>query len=379
MARRGDGIYQRGMTWWLDFTHRGERHVARLGKNISRTVAGELARVERAAVLKLEAGIGGPKRKDPLFDDAVKEFVAWARTNRKARTAADYEDLLERLKAGPFGGRRLGQIDELSIERHKRARVADGAPVAANRELAVLKSLFNRCRDDLRIYEGPTPRIKLLKESSGRLRFLEPDEETRLLEAAAEPLRTIILVGIHTGLRIKSEALALQKTDVDLARGFLTVPAAYAKNGRTRTVPLNSTVRAALARLEKAPGALVFAKRNGTPLRSIRKPFRTACEAAGLEGVSPHTLRHTFASKPAMSGVDPATIQELGGWRSLVMVQRYTHLTPAHKAAAVERIASPEFPNAIPTPALRENGRRTASKLKLTPRAVSSDGRAPDF
>jgi site-specific recombinase XerD len=47
-----------------------------------------------------------------------------------------------------------------------------------------------------------------------------------------------------------------------------------------------------------------------------------------------------------MAGVDPRTIQELGGWRSLLMVQRYTHLSPAHKAAAIERIA--EFPNAIP-------------------------------
>ena len=363
MARRGDGIYLRGKTWWLDFTHRSQRHVSRLGKNISRTVAGELARVERAAILKGEAGIGGPKLKDPLFDDAVREFVAWALTNRKARTAADYEDLLRRLKTGPFAGRRLSQIDELSIERHKRARVAAGAPVAANRELAVLKSLFNRCRDDLRIYDGPTPRIKLVKESTGRLRFLEADEEAKLLEAAGEPLRTIILVGIHTGLRIKSEALALQKTDVDLVRGFLTVPAAYAKNGRTRTVPLNSTVRAALARrLEKAP--LVFSKRNGSALRSIRKAFRPACEAAGLKDVSPHVLRHTFASKLAMAGVDPATIQELGGWRSLVMVQRYTHLTPAHKAAAVERIASAEFPNATPTSITRRAGERAASSLK---------------
>jgi hypothetical protein len=63
--------------------------------------------------------------------------------------AKDYREIVERLKA-VFGGRRLRQIDELSIERHKRARGAAGAPVAANRELAVLKSLFNRCRDDLK-------------------------------------------------------------------------------------------------------------------------------------------------------------------------------------------------------------------------------------
>jgi len=65
-----------------------------------------------------------------------------------------------------------------------------------------------------------------------------------------------------------------------------------------------------------------------------------------------------------MAGVDPATIQELGGWRSLVMVQRYTHLTPAHKAAAVERIASPEFPNAIPKATPRRAGERAASGLQ---------------
>src|SRR5690242_1189559 len=97
MARRGDGIYLRGRTWWLDFTHRGERHVVRLGKNISRTVAGELARVQRAAILKAEAGIGGPKGKDPLFNDAAKEFTAWSDTNRKARTAQDYRAIIERL------------------------------------------------------------------------------------------------------------------------------------------------------------------------------------------------------------------------------------------------------------------------------------------
>jgi hypothetical protein len=45
MARRGDGIYIRGKTWWLDFVHEGKRHVARLGKGINRTVAGELAQV----------------------------------------------------------------------------------------------------------------------------------------------------------------------------------------------------------------------------------------------------------------------------------------------------------------------------------------------
>ena len=88
---------------------------------------------------------------------------------------------------------------------------------------------------------------------------------------------------------------------------------------------------------------------DGSPLRSIRKAFRTACEAAGLKNISPHVLRHTFASKLAMAGVDPATIQELGGWRSLKMVERYAHLSPSHEAEAVERLAS-NFPTGFTTP-----------------------------
>jgi site-specific recombinase XerD len=74
--------------------------------------------------------------------------------------------------------------------------------------------------------------------------------------------------------------------------------------------------------------------------------------------------RHTFASRLAMAGVDPRTIQELGGWRSLLMVQRYAHLSPVHQAAAVERIASAEFHNAIPKVAAAHGVRRAVSGLQ---------------
>ena len=73
--------------------------------------------------------------------------------------------------------------------------------------------------------------------------------------------------------------------------------------------------------------------------------FRAACREAGLVGVSPHVLRHTFASRLVMAGVDLRTVQELGGWKSLAMVERYSHLSRPHVAAAVERIAT------TPTPA----------------------------
>jgi integrase len=107
-------------------------------------------------------------------------------------------------------------------------------------------------------------------------------------------------------------------------------------------VPLNRILRPALQTLrQSAPegGEHVFARRAGSSYRSIRTTFQTACKRAGLKDVTPHVLRHTFASRLAMAGVDPRTIQELGGWASLEMVERYTQLSPTHKAEAVERIA----------------------------------------
>jgi len=107
---------------------------------------------------------------------------------------------------------------------------------------------------------------------------------------------------------------------------------------------MNASLRAALAPLkEQATGATIFTSRKGSPYRSIRSAFQTACRRAGLTDVTPHALRHTFASRLVMAGVDLRTVQELGGWSSLELVQRYAHLSPGHKAEAVERISAATF------------------------------------
>ncbi len=343
MARRGDGIYQRGRTWWLDFVHRGDRHVVRIGSNINRTVAKEIAQVERGKILRGEAGIG-KKRKDVSLEKATEEFLARAEANLKPNTVRGYRACLKQIsQSALFAGKRLGQITAWAVERYKQDRLKDGVRVRVNRELATLKALFNHC-GELGLYEGENPvdGVDFLPEPKTRLRYLEPEEEAGLLEVAREPLRSVILVGIHAGLRIQAEALSLCWSDIDLKRGLLTVQAAYAKNGTNRTVPLNSVLQGALARLQATAkgGERVFTSpRSGKPLRSIRNAFELAREKAGLgDDVTPHTLRHTFASRLAMAGVDLRTIQELGGWKTLALVERYSHLSPRHRAEAVERI-----------------------------------------
>jgi hypothetical protein len=95
-------LYLRGKTWYLDACINGTRHQRRLGKGITRSVALELAQVQRGAILKGELGIG-KKAKDLTFDDARKKFEAWATTEKRATTLHGYRQEFENAKNSAGG------------------------------------------------------------------------------------------------------------------------------------------------------------------------------------------------------------------------------------------------------------------------------------
>src|SRR5262249_11981134 len=104
-------------------------------------------------------------------------------------------------------------------------------------------------------------------------------------------------------------------------------------------VPLNGLVREILGRLPRTldRSALVFPNGEGNrDLRWAEKTVPAALSAARIEDFRFHDLRHTFASRLAMEGVDLLAIQELGGWKDLSMVRRYSHLSPSHRREAIE-------------------------------------------
>jgi site-specific recombinase XerD len=74
-------------------------------------------------------------------------------------------------------------------------------------------------------------------------------------------------------------------------------------------------------------------------VKEAQTALRTAGrDASRLDGYTWHSNRHSFASRLVMAGVDLRTVQELGGWKTLSMVLRYSHLAPSHLQAAVERL-----------------------------------------
>jgi site-specific recombinase XerD len=81
----------------------------------------------------------------------------------------------------------------------------------------------------------------------------------------------------------------------------------------------------------------------GLPLTDPRHWFEAAVRAARIRDFSWHCLRHTFASRLVMAGVDIRTVQELLGHKSITMTVRYSHLSPSHTLAAVERLICANF------------------------------------
>jgi integrase len=145
---------------------------------------------------------------------------------------------------------------------------------------------------------NPVTGIPKLRVPGGRVVYLMPEDETALREALPPSLRTRMTVAVNSGLRW-SEQARLQWAHVDRHAVRLF--------GR------------AVARAQVA-------------LRDAGK------DSSRLEGFTWHGLRHTFASRLVMAGVDLLTVKELGRWRTLAMVQRHAHLAPNHLRAAVERL-----------------------------------------
>ena len=224
-------------------------------------------------------------------------------------------------------------ISMRQVERFKAARIGEVAPATVNRNLARLKHLFNTAIKWGYLYENPAKPVKLLRENNRRLRYLTKDEMDRLIAVSTRNLKPIIVMAINTGMR-RGEIFNLQWSHVDLKNRIIEV--ADSKNGDQRFTHINDTLLNTLQLLpHRIDTPYVFPGKNGGRLTDIKKPFLNARKRAGLDDVRFHDLRHTFASHLVMAGVDLTTVKEHLGHKSTKMTERYSHLSPKHKANAV--------------------------------------------
>ena len=282
------------------------------------------------------------------FRQYAKEHLAWAKLHHRGwKTEASRIDVM--MKA--FGDVILDTLTTSEVERFLDSLLEKRSQSTRNRYRTLLHAMLNRAKRHGRVSANPVGGIAKFKEPEGRVKFLLPDEETAIEEALRPDLRPIFTVSVNTGLRW-SEQMGLCWADVDFLTGHITVQ--RSKSGHSREIPMNSKVRSALMdlaadrqRMDDAD-APVFQCRHAQADKFFPKAVeraKTALVAAGLDatrldGYTWHCNRHTFASRLVMAGVDLRAVQVLGGWRTLTMVQRYSHLSRAHLTEAVERLVT---------------------------------------
>ena len=343
---RTSGGRQRG-DWWIRWAcPHGHLHREQIGpKSLAREEA-ERRRIERPCPLRK------PKPSSYLLADVIREYLdATKNEKRSHKDDARYG----RVWSERFAGRTLEEISPADLEkiRAERLKVAPPptdenerpkkptSPSTVNREFAFLKHVFNVAIRDGKIGANPVAKLRMLREPSGRTRYLSDEEEAALLKALpGDEDRQRVTVLLHTGFR-RGELLGLRWKDVDFKAGVLTIP--KSKNGDTRYVPMTSTVRAILSRRARPldSAALIFPNTEGTrDLRWAKKTVPAALRAARIEDFRFHDLRHTFASRLAMESVDLMTIRDLMGHKTMTMTLRYSHLSPGHRQNAVERLVT---------------------------------------
>lgn len=156
--------------------------------------------------------------------------------------------------------------------------------------------------------------------------------------AFTDHLKPLVILSINTGLR-RGELFDLDWSNVDLERRILTVAGTTAKSKRTRHVPLNREATLVLqswrAQSDKAEG-LVFVNDAGQRFDRVNSSWRRLLKDASISGFRWHDMRHHFASRLVMGGVDLNAVRELLGHSDYAMTLRYAHLAPEHKLKAVE-------------------------------------------
>lgn len=214
------------------------------------------------------------------------------------------------------------------------------ASTSVRRAQSSLRTYFGFLIEEGLLEEDPTEGLRSPKVGRTLPTVLSPDEMEALLEAPRldSPAywrdRTILEVLYATGIRV-SELIGLRITDLELDTRVCTV---FGKGAKERMVPLGRPACLAVERYlrEVRPGldrgrgkGRVFLSRRGRPLprTTVWTLVRSAALAAGIRAtVSPHTLRHTFATHLLEGGADLFAVQELLGHEDVTTTQIYTHV-----------------------------------------------------
>jgi len=292
---------------WYD---RGQKRVRSTGTTERKEAEAALARF-----IGQSHSVGGPREPSEVGVAEALNFYS----EYKAPNANDPDRISYAIEALlPYWElKTLAEIGTITCDGYAKWRKK--APGTIRRELATITAAQNFMVDEKRLTQAVN--VPLPPKPEPKDRWLRPNEAARLLNAARNGGRAsrhylplFVLLALYTGAR-KEQITSLRWPQVDMENWRLTyaIPGRVKTKKRRPTIPiprkLRPFLRYAWGRRSSDTGTVLHI--DGKPIKRIDKGFRAAAKRAGLDGVSPHTLRHTCGTWLAQKGV---TMWNIAGW-----------------------------------------------------------------
>lgn len=271
----------------------------------------------------------------------IDKFINYLRVERNAsvHTITNYTVDLNVFKAF-LGDRDIGTVDHLALRRFlAELRTKNYAKRTVARKLASLRSLFRFLYREGLIKKNPITAISTPKLDKKLPVFLDVNKVARLLQCPPDDNiaglrdRALLETLYSTGIRV-SELVGLDVDDVDFISGVVKV---FGKGRKERIVPIGepalNAIRKYVDKRQKAKLGdrdALFLNKAGRRLtdRSVRRVVNKHIKTCGIiEKISPHSIRHSFATHLLDRGADLRSVQELLGHMNLSTTQIYTHVT----------------------------------------------------
>lgn len=351
MPRRNSGprlrfLHKRGC-YYICWTDAGRSRECSTG-----TTDRERAQIALAEFIHRRTRKAGPR--DPseiLITDVLADYAQ----ERGPQTAAPWRIGYAIVSLTTYWeGKTVAEVTRLACRRYVETRKrSDGT---CRRELGILRAAINHAHREGRLTRSVP--VHLPDSPEPRERWLTRTEAAALLRAGLrEPrvrlyLPLFILLGLYTGER-KEAVLSLRWAQVDLEGGRINFnpPGSRRTNKRRARIPIPSKLIPHLRRARRRGTEIGFVvHENGTRLKDVKKSFASACRRAGLEKVSPHTLRHTCATWLMQRGVSIWDASGFLGMTEETLRRVYGHHHPDYLSDAAEALSSrPRNVRANPT------------------------------
>jgi integrase len=336
-------IRKRGNVYWTDFTIRGHRTRVRIGK-VTKSYAERFATELRAKILLGHSVTRAKAQSAVPISDLVEKSLEVSSTNNAPRTL-EREKLAIRTFVDKTGIEQASDITPLLLEDYKARRLKEVSARTVNIEVGAVKTMLNRAVELGLISENPIVKIKKIKGPSRKpVEFLTKEQVSSLLRNSSPTYRPIFYTYLNTGMR-REELVNLEWSDIDWHNNQIRIlnkekKRYHPKGQKERFIPIKDDLIAILKqRKKKANGSYVFGTKDGKPRHNnILRELKRAAKRAGIEDITIHMLRHTFASHLVMAGVDLQTVQKLLGHSSITTTMIYAHLAPDHLKSAIEKI-----------------------------------------